>query len=84
MPYLCKRANEPLIETSNSYDDKQGWFKNQNYLLEPTWQVGPILPSASVDIENRVEQEREQEVFIELDNFDDCIEKEEDADYSTD
>ena len=67
-----------------AYDDKQGWFKNQNNLLEPTWQVGPILPSASVDIENRVEQEREQEVFIELDNFDDCIEKEEDADYSTD
>ena len=79
-----ERADEPFIEASNSYDDKQGWLKNQNNLLEPIWQVGPILPSAMVDIVDSVEHEREQEVFIELDDFDDCIEENEDADFSTD
>ena len=31
-----------------------------------------------------VEQEREQEMFIELGDFDDCIGEKEDADFSTD
>ena len=30
------------------------------------------------------EQEREQEVFIELDDFDDCIKEKEDTDFLTD
>ena len=34
-----KLADEPFIEVSNPYDDKQG-----------IWQAGPILPSALVDI----------------------------------
>ena len=41
---------KPFIEAPNPYDDKQGWLKNQNKHLEPIWQVGPILPSALVDI----------------------------------
>ena len=43
---------------------------------------GPILSSAMVDIYN-VEQEREHEVFIDLDDFADYIEEKEDADFST-
>ena len=76
-------AEEPFIEAPNPYDDKQGWLKNQNNFLEPIWQAGPILPSAFVDIADSVEQEREQEVFIELEYFDVCIEEKEDADFST-
>ena len=45
-----KQADEPFIEAPNPYDDKQGWLKNQNNLLVPIWQVGPILPSALADI----------------------------------
>ena len=48
------------------------------------WQVGLILPSGLVDIVDSVEQESEGKVFIELDDFDDCIEVKEDADFSTD
>ena len=40
-----KQANEPFIEAPNLYNDKQGWLQNQNNLLKPIWQVGPILPS---------------------------------------
>ena len=72
MPFIYKLINH----LPNPYGGKKGWVKNQNNLSEPIWQVGPILPSALVDI---VDREREQEVLIELDDFDDCSEKE-DAD----
>ena len=78
-----KRADDPFKEAPNPYDDKQGWLKTQNNFLERIWQVGPILPSALVDIVNTVEQEHKQEVFIKLDDFNDFIENE-DADFSTD
>ena len=45
--------------------------------MEPIWQVEPIFPTTLVDI---VEQEREQEALIELDDYDDCIEEKESAD----
>ena len=32
-----EQADEPFIEAPNPYDDKQGWLKNQNKLLEPIW-----------------------------------------------
>ena len=44
----------------------QGWFKDQRILMEPIWQVGPILPRALVHIVDSVEQEHEQEAYIEL------------------
>ena len=72
------------MKVPNPFDGKQGWLKNQNSLLEPIWQVRPILQSALVDIVDSVEQEREQEGLIELDNFDNCIEKKEDVDFSMD
>ena len=40
--------------------------------------------SALVDIVDSVEREREREVLIELDDFDDCTEEKEDADFSLD
>ena len=92
LPHICrvnhrlafdKRAYEPFIEAINPNDDKHGSLKNQNNRLEPIWQVGPILPSALVDIVNNAEQEPKREVFIELDDFDDCIEVKEDADFSS-
>ena len=81
-----KRAGEKFIDAPNSHDDKQGWIKNQNNVLKSIWQVGPILPRASVDIVdiNAVEQEREKEVFVELDDFGDFIEEKQDTDFSTD
>ena len=48
-------------EAPNPYDDKQGWLKNQNNLLEPIWQAGLILSRAMVEIEDSAEQECEQE-----------------------
>ena len=61
-----KRADEPFIEAPNLYDDKQSLLENQNSRLEPIRQVEPIFPSTLVDIVDGVEQEREQEEFIEL------------------
>ena len=78
---LYKRADETFIEASNPYDGKQGWLKNHTNLLEAIWQVGPILPSALLNIVDSVEQEHEQEVLIELN---DCFEEKKDADFSTD
>ena len=52
--------------------------------MEPIWQVGPIPPTALVNIVDSLEQESEQEVLIELDDIDDCIEEKEDADCTTD
>ena len=79
-----KRVDELFIKAPNAYDNKQGWLKNQNNLLEPIWQVGSFRRSALVDVIDSAEQKREQEVFIELDDFDYCIEEKEDADFSTD
>ena len=45
-----KRADEPFIEAPNPCDNMQSWLKNQNNLLKPIWQIGPILPSILVDI----------------------------------
>ena len=70
------------MKAPNPYDDKQDWLKNQNNLLEPIWQVGSFLPSALVDIVDSVKKS-EQELFIELDDFHDCIEKKENADFPT-
>ena len=39
-----KQADEPFMEAPNPFDCKQGWLKNQNNVLEPSWQGGPILP----------------------------------------
>ena len=77
-----KRADEPFIEAPTPYHNKQGWLKNQNNFLEPIREVGPILPSALINIICSVEREPENEVFIELDDFGNWIEKE-DADFST-
>ena len=71
------------MEVPTPHDDNQGLLNNQNNFLEPIWQEGPILRSALVDIVDSVEQESEQKVFIELNDFDVCIE-EKDADFSTD
>ena len=79
-----KLADKPFVEVPTPYDDKQGLFKNKNNFLEPIWQVGPILPSALVDIADSAEQESEQKVCIELDDFDVFIEEKEDVDSSTD
>ena len=72
------------MEASTSYDDKQGLLKKQNNFLEPIWQAGPILPSTLVDFVDSVEKESKQEVFIELDDCDVCIEEKESADFLTD
>ena len=52
LPFF-KRADEPFMKAPTLYDDKQGLLKYQNNLLEPIWQVGPIFPSALVDIVDR-------------------------------
>ena len=72
------------MEAPNLYDDKQDWLKNQNGRLETILHARPIFPRSLVDIVVGVEQERQQEMFIELDDFYDCIEEKEDADFSTD
>ena len=58
--------------------------KTKINFLKPIWQVGPIFPSALVDIVDSLEQERQQEVLIELDDFDDCFEEKKDVDFSMD
>ena len=70
MPCLSKRADKPFIKAPNPYEGKQGWLKNQNNLLEPISEVVTILPSALVEIIDSVEQEREQEGFIDTEKKD--------------
>ena len=45
---------------------------------------GQGRPGELPTLVDSIEQEREQEVFIELDDFDDCIEQKEDTDILTD
>ena len=47
-------------------------------------QVASFLASVLVDIVNSVKQKREQKAFIEKDDFDDCFEEKEHADFLTD
>ena len=54
LPFF-RQADEPFIEAPHLYYDKQGLLTIQNNLLEPICLVGPILPSALVDIVAEVE-----------------------------
>ena len=65
--YCCPRAEERIFPRTCR-------LRGQGQ-ADPSWRTPPLI--------HRVEQESEQEVFVELDDFDDCIEEKEDADYST-
>ena len=45
---------------------------------------GQGLPGELLTLVDSVEQEREQEAFIEVDDFDDCIEEKEDIEFLKD
>ena len=71
-----KRAHIPIIESPNPWDDKQGWTKGPNQVIEPIWQIGAILPSSLVDILEGVQSAEEE--FTEVEQFEDYIEEEDD------
>jgi len=73
-----KRAHTPIIEAPNPFDEKQGWIKNQNQLLEPIWQIGPILPCNLVDVLETIDSE---DGLTEVEEFEDSIEDEDDDNY---
>ena len=71
-----KRTHIPIIESPNPWDDKQGWTKSPNQVMEPIWQIGPILPSSLVDILEGVQSAEEE--FTEVEQFEDYIEEKDD------
>ena len=58
---LYKRANEPICEKPNSYDEGQGWIKTEEGLLEPLWSCGPVLPTSLVDLLETIDDQEEAE-----------------------
>ncbi|XP_049337187.1 uncharacterized protein LOC111196954 [Astyanax mexicanus] len=52
-----KRAEQPIFERPNPYDQGMGWEKTmEEGVLEPVWSVGPIFPPSLVDILAGVEE----------------------------
>ena len=47
---LYKRADEPLIEKPNPFDESQGWEKTDDGMIEPIWFYGPVLPPTLIDL----------------------------------
>ena len=45
-----KRADQPILEKPNPYDEGMGWKKTHNTVLEPIWSIGPILPPSLIEI----------------------------------
>lgn len=46
-----KRADQPIIERPNTYDECMGWEKTMDEgVLEPVWTNGPILPASLVEV----------------------------------
>ena len=82
-----KRANQAVYPMPKPWDDKQGWIKNDDGILEPLWSLRPVLPLSLVDIlENTVEEldnessDNENELEIEAIDIEEMFEEEEDFD----
>ena len=46
-----KRADQPILEKPNPYDEGMGWKKtHDNTVLEPIWSIGLILPPSLIEI----------------------------------
>lgn len=58
---LYKRANEPICEKPNPYDEGQGWIKTEEGMLEPLWSCGPVLPTSLVDLLETIDDQEEAE-----------------------
>ena len=69
---IHKRADQPIVEAPKPFDEKQGWIKNEEGLLEPIWSTGSIIPNNLVDvIANNSDTEEELD---EIDEFEETIE----------
>ena len=69
---IYKRADQPIVEAPKPFDEKQGWIKNEEGLLEPIWSTGPIIPNNLVDVvANNSDAEEELD---EIDEFEETIE----------
>ncbi len=54
---LYKRAHEQIPEKPKPYEDKQGWTKTSDGIVEPIWSDGPILPTSLVDLLDKTDYE---------------------------
>ena len=54
---LYKRANLPIFEHIQPYDEEQGWEKNSANVLEPIWCCGPVLPPSLADFLHHAEED---------------------------
>ena len=77
---IYKRADQPIEEAPKPFDEKQGWIKNEEGLLEPIWSTGPIISNNLVDVvannsdaEEELDEINEFEETIEICNDDDSI-----------
>ena len=69
---LYKRAEEPILEQPKPYDDRQGWRRTDDGVLEPVWSCRPVLPNSLVDLldtGDREEEEDEKEDEADFDDF---------------
>ena len=39
-----------MVEAPKPFDEKQGWIKNEEGLLEPIWSTGSIISNDLVDV----------------------------------
>jgi hypothetical protein len=71
---MYKRANVPIWERPKPYDQRQGWIRTDEGVLEPLWSCGPVLPTSLVDLLDTTDHEEEddddEEEEVEEDEFD--------------
>ena len=47
---LYKRAHQSIVEKPKPYDERQGWLRTAEGILEPLWSYGVVLPNTLVDL----------------------------------
>ena len=76
-----KRADQPIFERPNPYDECMGWEKTMDEgLLEPVWTIGPILPPSLVEVLAQKTEEKQEALWKEADSSNNNVD-EEDGEY---
>ena len=58
---LYKRADESILEKPKPYDDRQGWIRTEDGVLEPVWSCVAALSNSLVDLLDTGDREKEEE-----------------------
>ena len=72
-----KRADQPIFERPNPYDECMGWEKTMD---EMVWTIGPILPPSLVEVLAQKTEEKQEALWKEADSSNNNVD-EEDGEY---